>query len=316
MKLVFDRRASAILYALLVGRADRRPFLLPANICPIVPITFLKAGVPFEFVDISPQHLHMDLEAAAERLQGGDFGGLLYAHTYGEPFTPFDFFAEVKAAYPTLLLIDDRCLCTPDLEADSHNPADVLLYSSGYAKIVDLGFGGYAFLRDDLPYMPRPLPFRQPDLDALEQAYKESLVTRQPFVYSDSDWLESGGDLPPWEQYRCQLNQGLVQTQTHRQEINALYAARLPLEWQLPPSYQNWRFNLRLPRRDQVLGALFEAGLFASAHYASLAGIMAPGRCPQAETLAAEVINLFNDRHYTLAMAEKTCAIISRQVSA
>jgi hypothetical protein len=53
MKLIQAPRASAILYNLLVGRADSRPWLLPANICPIVPITFLKAQVPFEFVDIS-----------------------------------------------------------------------------------------------------------------------------------------------------------------------------------------------------------------------------------------------------------------------
>lgn len=316
MKLVFDRRASAILYALLSGRADRRPFLLPANICPIVPITFLKAGVPFEFVDISPHDLHMDLAAAAERLRQDDFGGLLYAHTYGEPSTPFDFFAAVKAEYPALLLIDDRCLCAPDLEPERRNPADVLLYSSGYAKVVDLGFGGYAFLRDDLPYTPRVLPFSASHLKALEQAYKASLAARRPFVYTDSDWLESGGDFPAWEQYRRQLAHGLEQAQAHRREVNAVYAARLPAECQLPPAYQNWRFNLRLPRRDRVLQAIFEAGLFASAHYASLAGVMAPGACPQAETLAAQVINLFNDHHYTVAMAEKTCDIISRLLPA
>ncbi len=310
MKLVLDRRASAILYHLLTGRADRRPFLLPANICPIVPITFLKAGVPFEFVDISAATLHMDLEAAADRLRRRDCGGLLYAHTYGEPSTPFDFFAAVKAEHPSLLLIDDRCLCAPDLEPEPRSPADVLLYSSGYAKVVDLGFGGYAFLRQDLPYAPQHLPFRPAHLKALEQAYKESLAARRPFLYADSDWLESGGDLPAWDEYRRRLADGRQQAQAHRREINAVYAARLPAAAQLPPAYQNWRFNLRLPERDRVLKAIFEAGLFASAHYASLAGIFAPGFCPQAEALAAQALNLFNDRHYTVSMAEQTCDII------
>ncbi|MEZ0396487.1 MAG: hypothetical protein ABWK53_08690 [Anaerolineales bacterium] len=311
MKLVLERRASAILYHLLTARADRRPFLLPANICPIVPLTFLKAGVPFEFVDISAATLHMDLEAAAARLQSGGFGGLLYAHTYGEPSTPFDFFAAVKADHPSLLLIDDRCLCEPDLTPPRH-PADVLLYSSGYAKIVDLGFGGYAFLRPDLPYAPRPLPFQPEHLKALEQAYKESLAARRPFHYADSDWLESGGDMPAWDEYRRRLAEGLKQAQAHRNTINAIYAARLPAWAQLPPAYQNWRFNLRLPQREQARQAIFEAGLFASAHYASLAGVFAPGVCPQAESLAAQVLNLFNDHHYSAAMAEQTCDIILR----
>lgn len=314
MNLVFEQRASAILYHLLVSRRDRRPFLLPANICPIVPLTFLKAGVPFEFVDISPDTLHMDLAAAAERLRRGGAGGVLYAHTYGEPSTPFDFFAAVRADDPSRLVIDDRCLCEPDLAPDPRNPADVSLYSSGYAKVVDLGFGGYAFLREGVPYAPSPLPFRREHLEALEQAYKASIAARQPFRYADSDWLESGGDLPPWDEYRLRLVEGLKQAQTHRREINAVYAARLPAWAQLPPAYQNWRFHVRLPQRDRVLEALFEAGLFASAHYASLAGLFAPGVCPQAEALAAEVLNLFNDHHYTLAMAERTCDIISRLI--
>jgi hypothetical protein len=315
MNLVFEWRASAILYHLLVSRRDHRPFLLPANICPIVPLTFLKAGVPFEFVDISPATLHMDLEAAADRLRRGAAGGVLYAHTYGEPSTPLDFFAAVRADDPSRLVIDDRCLCEPDLEPDAYNPADVLLYSSGYAKIVDLGFGGYAFLREGVPYDPQRLPFRRADLEALEQAYKASVSARRRFVYVDSHWLESGGDLPAWDDYRRRLEDGLAQTRQHRRQINTIYTARLPAEAQLPPPYQNWRFNLRLPQRDRVLQAVFEAGLFASAHYASLAGIMAPGSCPQAENLAGQVLNLFNDHHYTAAMAEKTCDIISRLIS-
>ena len=115
MHLIQAPRASAILYNLLAGRVDSRPWLLPANICPIVPITFLKARVPFEFVDISSTTLHMDLEQAEGRIKSGKFGGLLYAHTYGELSTPLEFFSEIKTLDPDLLILDDRCLCVPDL---------------------------------------------------------------------------------------------------------------------------------------------------------------------------------------------------------
>ncbi len=100
MQIIQAPRASAILYNLLVRRADSRPWLLPANICPIVPITFLKARVPFEFVDISPATLHMDLMQAEERIKKRKFGGLLYAHTYGELSTPLDFFSAMKSLDP------------------------------------------------------------------------------------------------------------------------------------------------------------------------------------------------------------------------
>ena len=108
MQIVQAPRASAILYNLLKSQENINPWLLPANICPIVPITFLKAGIPFEFVDISAKSLHMDLEQAKGRLERAEYGGVLYAHTYGEPSTPNEFFQTVKSQYPTLIVIDDR----------------------------------------------------------------------------------------------------------------------------------------------------------------------------------------------------------------
>src|ERR1700690_4329818 len=152
MKTNLATRASTIIYNLLYGRDGGRVFLLPANICPIVPITFFKAGVPIEFIDISPRTMHMDLEQAQGRLKTRRYGGLLYAHTYGDPSTPQDFFSLIKKQYPDLMVIDDRCLCIPDLVPDPTNTADVILYSTGYAKIVDLEYGGFAHLREDVNY--------------------------------------------------------------------------------------------------------------------------------------------------------------------
>src|SRR6266511_2501701 len=111
MQIVQASRASAIIYSLLANLEDRSPWLLPANICPIVPITFLKARIPFRFVDISARTLHMDLEQAEALIKKRKFGGLLYAHTYGEASTPNDFFEYIKNFSPELVIIDDRCLC-------------------------------------------------------------------------------------------------------------------------------------------------------------------------------------------------------------
>jgi len=311
--IVTAPRASAILYHVLRSRADRRPFLLPANICPVVPLTFLKAGVPFAFADLDPASLNLDLARAAPLLQNGQFGGLLYAHTYGDESTPVEFFAETRRRDKDLLVIDDRCLCMPEMEPDPDNPADVLLYSTGYAKMVDIGSGGYAFLRPGMDYRPQALSFRQADLDAVEQAYKASLTNCQPFHYHDSDWLQAG-PIPAWETYRLQIAEAVPRSRAHRREINATYAARLPAEICLPDRFQLWRFTIRVDDKFAVLKAIFDAELFASSHYASLAGVFTPGSCPQAEELAGHVINLFNDHHYTVKMAERTCDIIRRTI--
>lgn len=308
MKTIQALRASAILYNLLVSQKQQKPWLLPANICPIVPITFMKARVPFEFVDISPESLHMDLGQAEARITKREIGGLLYAHTYGEESTPDDFFARAKSLDPEMMIVDDRCLCIPSF--DKNSSADVVLFSTGYAKIVDLDFGGYAFMQKDVKYQPATLPFRSEHLADLEKEYKSVIEERRKFDYRDSDWLLADLDLPTWDEYRQKIEAGLESSLTQRKQFNEIYASRLPKEIQLPAPYQTWRFNIRVKNNKRILDAIFANGLFASSHYASLAGIMSDGNAPVAESLADEVINLFNDHHFTVEMAERVCEIV------
>jgi hypothetical protein len=316
MRTILAPRASTILHDLLLQVAAGRAFLLPANICPIVPITFFKAGVPIEFVDISPDTLNMDLGEAEARLQRPhrSYGGLLYAHTYGDPATPNAFIQQIKGRFPDLLLIDDRCLCLPELEPPGSSAADVTLYSTGYAKIVDIGFGGYAFLQEHVPYKHRSLTFRKADLDSMEARYKARVEAGEAYSYEDSEWLQADEDLPAWDVYRPRVMNALQSSLDHRRAINAVYNSRIPSQLGLPRDYQLWRFSLRVPRKERVLAAIFAAGLFASSHYASLDGIMGSGGGQNARELAGHVVNLFNDQHYTLDMAERTAEIVRRSL--
>ena len=315
MQIVQARRASAILYNILVSQASDLPWLVPANICPIVPITFFKVGVPFEFVDISAETLHLDWEQAQALITKRRYGGVLYAHTYGESSTPNDFFAKIKALDSELLILDDRCLCIPDLEPDSNSGADAILYSTGYAKIVELNFGGYAFMTDEVLYQPQRLPFNAQAHEELEVAYKESISKNSKFIYRDTDWLETSSDLPKWSDYCQQIKNGLKESMEQRAALNAIYAENLPVEIQLPDAYQLWRFNIRVQNKRRIYEAIFQAGLFASSHYVSLAGIMSEGRAPQAEVLAHEIINLFNDHHFSPQQAERVCAAIVENIN-
>lgn len=310
MQIIRAPRASAIIYSLLVNSSNGKPWLLPANICPIVPIAFLKARVSFEFVDISARTLHMDLEQAEARIRTGKYGGLLYAHTYGESSTPADFFESIKQLAPELLIIDDRCLCIPDLEANPRNRADVQLYSTGYAKIVELDFGGYAFAAANVDYRPVQLPFNARDHEQIEAFYKQAISQRAKFLYQDSDWLDTVTPVPAWEIYRERIEKKLTQSLEQRIALNQIYADRLPPEIQLPGGFQTWRFNIRVKNKQHILDRIFSSGLFASSHYASLAGIMDDGKAPHAEALGESVINLFNDHHFTAEQAERVGTII------
>jgi hypothetical protein len=250
----------------------------------------------------------MDLQQAEDHIKRHKFGGLLYAHTYGELSTPTEFFNRIRSLNPELLIVDDRCLCIPEFEA--HSSADVILYSTGYAKIVDLHFAGYALLRDGLPYQPVHLPFNANDHDKIENSYKKAVQERRRFTYHDMDWLETDAALPEWDDYRLQIESGLKESLTRRAALNEIYVSRLPLELQLRQEYQLWRFNIRVKNKAKIMRAIFEAGLFASSHYVSLAGIMAVGSAPQADILADEVINLFNDHHFDADKAAQICHLI------
>lgn len=313
MKIVQAPRASAILYRLLVGQQETRTWLLPANICPIVPITFMKARVPFELVDISAATLHMDLEQTEALIRKREVGGLLYAHTYGDPFTPNDFFQYAKSINSDLVIVDDRCLCIPEFDVTSF--ADVILYSTGYAKIVELGFGGYAYLRDELVCQPISLVYKLEHYLELEKSYKNAIQSGVQFIYTDSDWLETDSIPPEWGEYRRQVEGALHPSLAHRADINNIYTSYLPEEMHLPQNFQTWRFNVRLQNKERIMKTIFDAGLFASSHYASLAGIMSNGRAPVAERLANEVINLFNDHHFDEQRAKQVCEIILKAKS-
>jgi dTDP-4-amino-4,6-dideoxygalactose transaminase len=315
MQIIHAPRASAILYSLLTSQTHSLPWILPANICPIVPITFFKARIPFELVDISASTLHMDLEQVEALIQSRKYGGLLYAHTYGEPSTPNEFFANIKSIDSGLLILDDRCLCIPDLGPASNSTADITLYSTGYAKIVELNFGGYAFLNESIAYQPVHLSFNSKDHDELEKFYKESISARTPFNYHDTNWLDTNSEVPAWYDYCQQIKSHMNDSLAHRRTLNEIYSNQLPAAIQLPEAYQTWRFNLRVEGKKRIMDAIFDKGLFASSHYASLAGIMADGQAQQAEKLADEVINLFNDRHFTVEQAEQVSEIIRENLS-
>ena len=284
--IVFERRASAILFNILRARADARPVLLPANVCPIVPETLLEAAQPFELIDIEEPWLTIDRRQCAERLRrrDGGYAGLLFARPYGSERDPTPFFATLKAAQPDLLVIDDKCLCRPDCDGASVSPfADVTLFSTGYAKYVDAGGGGFAHLGSAVAYRREPR--------------------------AAAGWLDLGRPDISWDQHRRQTIEAAHRADRHRQPLDTIYAHALPPDIQLPAEFQTWRFNIQVPAPDALLTSVEAAGLFASRHYAALGGGF-----PVAERLHARIVNLFHDRHFDEGRARRLVDVVLRHL--
>jgi len=311
--IAFEARALTVLYHVLSSLPlPKKTFLMPANVCPEVPLLFLKANVPFELVDISSDTLCIDrgrvtdvLEKARDR-----YAGLIFVRTYGVTDSFRELFSEIKQIAPELILIDDCCLCPPTAANPDLTDRDIVLYSTGHAKLVDLGFGGFAFLRDTIPYQRRTLVFERPALLQMTDIYKITIKRNEQFCYADSAWLDTEAPMVSWEDYVKLVSAELEWTLLHKESLNRLYTENLPAEIQLDSRFQAWRFNILVPEKTKLLSRIFEAGLFASDHYASLAGIFGDADAPIAKSLHKRVVNLFNDHYFNAGQAEQMIQII------
>ncbi len=113
--ILFEQRASTILFNLLIAGDRSKRFLLPANVCPIVPLTFCKAGVPFDLIDISPTTLCMDEEMALDaiRQQPGRYRGLVFVRTDGVEVETTPFFDAVREADESFFTSSTIGACRP-----------------------------------------------------------------------------------------------------------------------------------------------------------------------------------------------------------
>lgn len=202
--------------------------------------------------------------------------GVLYVRTYGYLVDEDAFFEDLRSR--GVAVIDDRCLCLPEEVAD--RVADMTLYSTGYAKQVDLGTGGFCLVRGG--------GFHLADCEGVA-----------PLQIPQEEYFE-----------KVRTHAGVVAD--HKRMLNGIYRANIPEELQFDDSFNGWRFNIRVPagKKQSVIDALFAGGLFASGHYRTVASQYGQDGFPFSDRLYGEVVNLFNDFYFTQDQARETCRII------
>ena len=270
---VTSYRANKILFDFLKSNQLSGTIILPANICPDVVDTLRYVGLNIRFVDINAHTLCMDWQQVMAVAK--DAAAVLAVHTYGIEEDFNEQFAALRAINPDIAIIDDRCLCMPELVEPNSN-GDLVLYSMCSKKQVDLGIGGIGYVADGRNYEEITVP-------------KNDVLTNESWALDEKTLLAK-----------------MDAVIKHKEKLNAIYRMNLPANIQLPAPYQHWRFNIIVPNKEEILNALFNAGLFASGHYQP----QAEG-CTVATNLYNHVINLFNDFYYTEEQAIKTCERIN-----
>jgi hypothetical protein len=193
--------------------------------------------------------------------------------------------------------------------------ADVTLFSTGYGKYLDMGFGGFAYIKDSVVYRRRSGTFSEAALAEVVRRYKDAIAKRAPFEGGDESWLDLSKPQITWHEYRQRIVELLTRIDQHKKRINVIYENALPRELQLPGRFQQWRFNIRVPEADRLVKHLFTSGLFASRHYAPVTDTFSERTFPVAEELHESIVNLFNDWHYDETKACLTTQLILEHLS-
>ena len=272
MKLLTANRANKLLYNFLKVNHISGNVLLPANVCPDVVKTLHHAGLTTTFVDLQVDNLCIIQEAVLRLAKQASM--LLFVHTYGIEHDFYAFFEQVREQNPDIIIVDDKCLCLPDLDVKD-SAADLVLYSTGENKMINLGGGAIGYLADQWEY--------------------DEVRVEESELLSNELWL-----LDP-----KQLYMKMDSIIAHKEKLNTIYRAMLPEAIQLPDAYQHWRFNILVPNQEQVLAALAAEGIPADCAYPSQ-----DEACVVASNLHTLSVNLYNDKNLTPDQATRACEII------
>lgn len=282
--ILFEDRAATVLYKVL-KKIKNKKFLLPLNVCPIVPDTFLKADKEFVFIDIDLDTLCMDEKLILQQLKEDEsIDGVLFVKTFGIELGTEPLFQKIKSINKDIFIIDDMCPCVQEFEHEIENSfADMALFSSGYSKFVDIGYGGYGFLK--------------------ELAFKN--------IFKDKE------NTPEFLEYKEKLLEKILLMKTHKAELNAIYKENLPKELFLGEKYNAWRFSLLVENKEKLLEKIFEVeGLFASSHYPQVDYnyVKKPIKNSNANKVHKKILNLFNDFRFTKEKAYQVIDIINNNL--
>ncbi len=319
MKII-EPRASTILYNFLKANSLDGEFIIPINACPIVPITFLKAKKAFTLVDIDKKNYCLDLNLTEDIIKRNKVAGILFIYTYGiENDTITNELLEFKKKYPSLVIIADKSLNFPKLNNDTF---DLTLYSTGYGKSVDIGYGGIGHLSNEYKYFKPSIHYAEEEVKRLESYYKYCISNNIKFDYSyaDSNWLNNDSLKYDRVEFFNIIEEETALAQLQKSNINKIYSENLPKSIMLSNNtninFDNWRFNIVVNQKTLLLENIFKNGLFASSHYAPLkmfSNVEVPSESVSSE-LHKSVVNLFNYKYIDKEKAYRTVELIRKHL--
>ncbi len=282
-KIITDSRASIVLYRFLINRKDKGRIVLPINICPVVVEVIIKAGFTVLFVDISDENLCLDIKKTIKLLNSDkSIRGVLINHTYG---IEYDFSENVESIKNwDVFVIEDKCLCRPVFVANYN--VDLTLFSTGYAKFVELNYAG--------------------GIGLSKPKYNFDVVPHELLLENNKSIRFNDFNVN-FNKYITDINTGLELISLHKKQINQVYIDGLS-DISLDNRFNNWRYNIVVKDKERTISEIFNNNLFVSSHYKPLSDNYQDYAISW--NLFNKVINLFNDKYFDVNMAQRLVEII------
>lgn len=314
MNIYTRYRASSIIYDLVKGSPGG--WIIPDNVCHAILASVIAGGGQPIITDVDAFTLELDEFQVLDKMKKHpNIQGIIIVRTYGNTSQNYtSFIREVRNINENIVIIDDRCLAIPETIAPiKENGADVYLYSTGYSKFVDLGYGSHAFSKH--PIFSSQRIHNEDDETSLNEFFKQAISYNGcvPFSkieqMSKSGWLNT--NIIEKKKYINKVEIAKQESTIRKKELNRIYSS-IREELILGEYFNDWRFTLKVTNREEVLNRIFENNLFASKHYYPLSQIMGRKESTVWSGIFYTIINLFNDFRYTPDMAEKTVAIVNK----
>jgi hypothetical protein len=304
-------RASSILYQIAV--ANKGYWIIPDNVCHVVLATLVLADCIPIVLDVDKKSLELNHNYVLQRVkQNNSIRGIIIVRAFGNDKLDYsEFIQNVRKINPTISIVDDRCLCDPMFQKFDSD-ADYYLYSTGYSKFVDLGFGGFCFSKRKI--MTLSLSYSEKDDKDFNNFFSKiinsNLSVNQTDIYniSKKKWL----NFKTLDSNYLELVQKKhVTSLEHKNVINKIYL-NIRKDLLLGNDFNVWRFNILIDNRQEILNLLFNNGIFCSKHYFPISKLLRQLPNPIWNFYSSHIINLFNDSRCSELMAIKSVEIINK----
>lgn len=168
-------RGSSAIYLLLTHLKEHGTMMAPANVCYAALYPAIYAGWSLKLCDVDPLTGNITFETFKEAAENQKADAVLLPHMYGQPIQDLNRIIEYCKENRIVTIEDCAAAMASKAEYPLGKTADYSVYSTGYAKNVEVGFGGLiASSKDSLEWvedLEKKLPLRSEDLDQTETLF-------------------------------------------------------------------------------------------------------------------------------------------------